>query len=124
MDDDAELNEIVLSGCVAHLERMNDDAWFLSLSRGRTSIAVWLARQKKQVVGNWEDRGDEPLPVHRWDDACAALAAPAREGEPDRREADLPAAFLAARATGPREFIWVRRRFHSYPEGENDNPGF
>lgn len=68
VDDDGALDEVVLTNCTAHLERMRDDGWFLGLTAGPRSLGIWLNRDGKAIVATYEQRGEDKMPVTAWDE--------------------------------------------------------
>lgn len=39
---DGSLDEIVIQQCTAHLEQMDDNAWWLGLTQGRDTLHLWI----------------------------------------------------------------------------------
>lgn len=54
-DDRAELDEIVAHGATVHLERMDSNAWFLTISTQGKEHAIWL-RSSRKIATYEEDR--------------------------------------------------------------------
>lgn len=55
---------------VAHLEQLDDNAWFLNLTRpDGTGYAVWLNTRSRKITASFEERKGPPL--SRWDKATA-----------------------------------------------------
>ena len=51
LDDMNGVDEVVAEDCLFHLERMDTDRWFISVTfKDGTGHAFWLGRKKKSVV--------------------------------------------------------------------------